>query len=537
MKNTRAKKAVCLGLSALLGASVLAGCAKGGDKGASAKGSPVTYAGEDIYPVQCSDTLKVWEPMNTLLTTRVSNFGETEVAKEIAKQSGINVTYVHPASGMETEQFNLMLASNELPDIVKADWYTYGGQKAINEKYILKLNDAIDTWAPNFKKLLESHQTLDKMVKTDEGNYYTMPFVREEASQCVYSGPVIRKDWLNDLGLDVPETIDDWEVMLQAFKDKKGASAPLAFLFPNLEDGFLIGAWNITDDYYLDDAGKVQYGPAEASYKDFLTKMNEWYQKGLLDANFSSIEYKILNGYMLNGNTGATFGLAGGGVGAWLDASKGKDGFDLIGAPYPVLHKGDRPQFGQREWEYVAAAGYCISDKCVNPELAVRFLDFGYSEKGKMLYNFGIEGKSYELDSAGKPQFTDFIFNNPDGVQVSTIFTEYSPASYSAPTVQSKTVQEAERTYDQQNEAVANWAETDAEKHMLPPIALTDEESSKITSTLTSIKTYKEEMAYSFIMGTKQLSEFDEYISQLHSMGLDEILSIYNDAVARYDKR
>ena len=154
-----------------------------------------------------------------------------------------------------------------------------------------------------------------------------------------------------------------------------------------------------------------------------------------------------------------------------------------------------------------------------------------------MLYNFGIEGKSYELDSAGKPQFTDFIFNNPDGVQVSTIFTEYSPASYSAPTVQSKTVQEAERTYDQQNEAVANWAETDAEKHMLPPIALTDEESSKITSTLTSIKTYKEEMAYSFIMGTKPLSEFDEYISQLHSMGLDEILSIYNDAVARYDKR
>ena len=103
--------------------------------------------------------------------------------------------------------------------------------------------------------------------------------------------------------------------------------------------------------------------------------------------------------------------------------------------------------------------------------------------------------------------------------------------------MQSKTVQEAERTYDQQNEAVANWAETDAEKHMLPPIALTDEESSKITSTLTSIKTYKEEMAYSFIMGTKPLSEFDEYISQLHSMGLDEILSIYNDAVARYDKR
>ena len=534
MKNS-VKKAACLGLSAMLGISALAGC--GNQSETVSKGSTITYSGDDIYPVQCDDTLTVWEPMNTLLTTRVSNFGETEVAKEIQKQSGIKVEYVHPASGMETEQFNLMLASNELPDIVKGDWYTYGGQKAINEKYIMKLNDAIDKWAPNFKKLLEGNKELDKMVKTDEGNYYTMPFIRNESSQCVYSGPVIRKDWLNDLGLSVPETIDDWEHMLQEFKDKKGASAPLAFLFPNLKDGFLIGAYGITDDYYLDDSGKVKYGPAESRYKDFLARMNSWYQKGLLDNNFSSIELKILNGYMLNGNTGATFGLAGGGVGAWLDAAKAQKGYDLAGAPYPVLNRGDRPQFGQREWEYVSVAGYSISEKCKNPELAVRFLDFGYSEKGKMLYNYGIEGKSYEFDSNGKPKFTDFIFNNPDGVPVSTIYTEYSAASYSAPTVQEKYVQEAERTYAQQNEAVAIWADNDAEKHLLPLIALTDEESSKISSVLTSIKTYKEEMAYSFIMGTKPIDDFDEYIAQLHSMGLDEVLDIYNKAVDRYDKR
>ena len=44
-------------------------------------------------------------------------------------------------------------------------------------------------------------------------------------------------------------------------------------------------------------------------------------------------------------------------------------------------------------------------------------------------------------------------------------------------------------------------------------------------------------MAYSFIMGTKPIDDFDEYIAQLHSMGLDEVLDIYNKAVDRYDKR
>lgn len=41
-------------------------------------------------------------------------------------------------------------------------------------------------------------------------------------------GPIVRKDWLDELGLDVPETIDDWEIMLKAFRDKKGASVGLA---------------------------------------------------------------------------------------------------------------------------------------------------------------------------------------------------------------------------------------------------------------------------------------------------------------------
>ena len=45
----------------------------------------------------------------------------------------------------------------------------------------------------------------------------------------VQSGPIIRADWLEELGLEVPQTIDDWTNVLTAFKEQKGAQAPLTF--------------------------------------------------------------------------------------------------------------------------------------------------------------------------------------------------------------------------------------------------------------------------------------------------------------------
>ena len=103
-----------------------------------------------------------------------------------------------------------------------------GPEKAIGDGYILKLNDLIDQHAPNLKKFLQENPDIDKMVKTDNGSYYAFPFIRGDEYLRVFQGPIIRKDWLDELGLPVPETIDDWTAMLRAFKEKKGAAAPFS---------------------------------------------------------------------------------------------------------------------------------------------------------------------------------------------------------------------------------------------------------------------------------------------------------------------
>ena len=44
-------------------------------------------------------------------------------------------------------------------------------------------------------------------------------------------------------------------------------------------------------------------------------------------------------------------------------------------------------------------------------------------------------------------------------------------------------------------------------------------------------------MTIAFIMGTKPLSEFDEFLYQLDNMKIDDVLNIYNDALKRYNNR
>ena len=192
---------------------------------------------------------------------------------------------------------------------------------------------------------------------------------------------------------------------------------------------------------------------------------------------------------MLNGKTGASYQLAGGGMGTWLRTAKanGDNELDLVGAPYPVLNKGDRPQLSQMDWQYTPLRSWGITKSCKNVELATRFLDYGYSDKGYMLYNYGTEGVTYEMKD-GKPVFTDFTLHNPDGKTISEILSRYAETTSSAPSLQ-------------------------------------------------DLQTYQAEMFYGFVMGTEDLGSWDEYLSRMDQIGASKAVEIYQKAVDRYTKR
>lgn len=243
-KHQSVKKVVGVGLAiSLAGGLVLAGCSKSATDSGNGSGGKDPAKGQaglgSSYPLQTTEGLTSWESLNNNATTFAPNLTDLPFGKQLEKETGVKVKYIHPSDNQTKEQFNLMIASNELPDTVEYDWtgrsagsYPGGPEKAIADKVIVPLNDIIDKYAPNLKKKLQADKELDKMIKTDSGKYYVFPMIRNP-SGLVFRGPIIRKDWLDDLGLQMPTTVDEWETVLKAFKEKKGATAPLSVTYVN----------------------------------------------------------------------------------------------------------------------------------------------------------------------------------------------------------------------------------------------------------------------------------------------------------------
>ncbi|GGF80825.1 sugar ABC transporter permease [Paenibacillus albidus] len=531
----RAKGILLLTVAAML-VGATAGCTKGNEPEGKQESENKTEGA--AYPISGDVKLTYWVPLNANTSATVKNLAETEFAKELKKRTGVEVEYIHPTAGREAEQFNLMIASGDLPDIIWYNWTQYPGgpEKAFSDGVITKLNDLQLKQAPNLSKYLQANPEINRMVTTDENSYYSFPFIRGDQSMLVSAGPVIRKDWLDDLGLQVPTTMDEWHTVLTAFKEKKGAEAPFSPYW-NIQSvlswGTFIGAYGITKGFYLDE-GKVKYGPIEPAYKEFITTMNQWFSEKLLDNNFATLDTKTVDANIMNGKSGATVASAASGVAKWTSAMKEKDPkFQVMGTPYPVLKKGDHPQFGQYSLPYTAF-GAAIAANSKHKEAAAKFLDYLYSEEGMRLANFGIEGISYTMDN-GKPVFTDLILNNPNKLPISQAMAQYTLSHDMGPFIQNPGVMQT--MLPAQAEAVKVWADTDADKHFLPPIFVAEEHQGELAKIMNEVTTYENEMLLKFIMGTEPISNFDNYVQQMKKLGIEKAISMQQAALERYNNR
>lgn len=62
--------------------------------------------------------ISCWMPLTSNMALYTSNYGETELAKELEKRTGVKVNYIHPPQGQESEKFSILVASSDLPDII-----------------------------------------------------------------------------------------------------------------------------------------------------------------------------------------------------------------------------------------------------------------------------------------------------------------------------------------------------------------------------------------------------------------------------------
>ncbi|WP_028562612.1 extracellular solute-binding protein [Paenibacillus pinihumi] len=495
--------------------------------------------GQPLYPIQTDIELSYWLQSPTTLKPSIHDI---PFYQEWQKRIGVPLRFSEVSPAQAGEAFSVLLSSGNLPDIIEYNWLSGipgGPEKALKDGYIIRLNELIDQYAPNLKTFLQAHPELDKLVKTDNGDYYAFPFLKEGGMTTQWAGPVLRKDWLEELELPVPETIDEWHTVLTAFKERKGAKVPLTFssqtnVLQGFLDGAFIGAFGVIRGFYIDE-GKVQYGPLQPGYKQFMATMSNWREEGLLDPNFSQNDRKTQDAHIMTGAAGATYS-SGANIDKWEAALQTEDKqAAFIFAPYPVLKHGDTPKFGQEAWLYGAEGSAAVSATSKHAKLAVQLLDYAYSEEGYLLFNYGTEGQSYTLKN-GKPELTELITNNPDHLSYLEALSLYTHTVNPGPYVGSKeligrlAITNEDHNYDR-------W-KTDNLKHVLPPVSISAEESNEYARIMTDVNTLVDETTLKVILGTVPAEEAHrDLAAKLDALGIQRALEIQQAAYNRFLNR
>jgi putative aldouronate transport system substrate-binding protein len=343
---------------------------------------------------------------------------------------------------------------------------------------------------------------------------------------------VIRQDLLDELGLETPSNLDELHDVLLAFKTTYDLDDPL-YMGNSIFDaaGFLMGAYDVVGDLYQVD-GQVKYGPLEDGFKTYLETMMTWYNEGILNADFFSYDdnpmSSVTEGKKVNGDIGV-FSAPASNLSAYCS-----DAAYYVGMPIMTDANGENHLTSATK-VVDTAKGMTITTGCENVELAVQWCDFWYSPEGQLLSNYGIEGNTFEYDDNGTPHWTDVLTNNADGMSLGIARQVYTTLTQQ-PGVCPKEI-EISLLDDNALAAVELWGSCADNAYEMPNVTLTSEESSRASQLLSDINTVNEETWYKILFGQKSIDDWDAYLESLHTMGIDEVIDIYQAALDRYNER
>ena len=479
-------------------------------------------------------SLTYWVELHPEAAKIMDSYNENEAYKAIQERTGISVEFLHPPLKQKREQFKLLIASGDLPDIIGSidhlGGYPGGQDKAITDNVWLRLNDVIKNNAPNYQLILDNYPEIRQSSISPEGNITSFDMVMSEPS-APWQGMIIRKDWLDLLNLPVPETIDEWEVALTGFKDTLHVEAPLNIRFDNalFRSQVFLGAWD-TGFCWINKEGSAEWGPSTEEYRSFLETFHCWYTKGLLDPEFAIRHDDSIERAMITGRMGACNVYY-----AWFDtflhSNKDDPRYDLAGTPYPVLRKGQSLHLSHflplNQQNHTV-----ITSSCNSPENAARFLDYGYSREGSYLLTYGIKDISYELIE-GIPYFSDLILKNPENIPYNTI--QYRYVMNHGPFLIDSGKDKAKKIPKKISQAQQLWS-TAGHDWMWPTIQYSKEEAESLTELSENLQSYSLNMTIRFIMGIEPLSNWEKYLVTLEKLGLGKMNQIHQQALDRYQE-
>lgn len=323
--------AVCLGCFAGCGSTEASSVSQASESDEVAK--PTSEEAEEISDVSADETdepetevseialpltneaveIEVWYAgsPNQMPYLDDGTYTNTVANKAICEATGIDIIFNTVSNENAVNAFNLMIASNDLPDIIDSftNFYTLGIDYAVvEEEIIYDLAPYLEDYVPNFYRILEENPDVKRDITTDTGiigGIYTMTTGNSYSGQ----GLSIRSDLLEAVAADVPVTYDEFEETLIAIYNETGVQGALIYL--NFFGQYFAGGFgtyaklttspDINYPLYQID-GQVIFAPLTEEYREYISTMQRWYEEKVIYQDYyvytspSDLESVILSG-------------------------------------------------------------------------------------------------------------------------------------------------------------------------------------------------------------------------------------------------
>ena len=443
--------------------------------------------------------------------------------------------------------FTLMIASGDYCDITNdaLNYYDTADQ-AYEDGIAVDLMEYPDS-VPNFMALMEKYPQIRTDLETLEGHILNMPRIDMPIGQAAENGLLIRKDWLDELGLDIPNSYDEMHDVLAAFKSSYNVTDPYVMPYQVLSPwglmsaGYGIPAVADANNFYVDlKTDKVELATISDAYYDYLCMFRDWYQEGLINPNFVSQASNIPDESIISTEQ----------TGIWFsDLSYIKNYQELLVSINPnaeLALMGDpgvdaqRSGYMEKQFTVAGSGGFSVSEQCDDVALALSWCDMWYDPALTQFINYGYEGETFDYDENGEPVLGGIIVNNDLGLP-SLKMANGVYLCTSGGFIYDLHKYDLEFT-DLQLEAYTKWIITADDPSTVVTAdfpggaKLTADEADAVTTAMGDINTHVGEMALKFVTGAVELTpeSYASYVTDIEGMRLQEALDAMQEAYDRY---
>jgi putative aldouronate transport system substrate-binding protein len=467
---------------------------------------------------------------------------------EITKRTNVSFEKTIVPMSDYNQKRSLLISSGDAPLIIPK---TYPGQETpfVASGAILPISDYVEHM-PNFLDKVEKwdlQAEIDNLRQAD-GKYYLLPGLHEEVWPDYTLA--VRTDIFEKNNIAIPKTWDEFETALKKLKEIYPDVTPFSDRWSTTGNGGALGALlNYaaasfgtvggfgTQNYitFDQDKKKFVYAGATKEYKEMLTYFNELIEKGLMDKESLSqtdetAKQKFVSGksFVISTNSQELVVMR-----DTMNKELGEGNFSIAKIPVP----------GGPEGQVMAGSrlenGIMINAKAKDDPNFIALLQFvdwlWYSDEGQELAKWGVEGTTYTKENGKRVLTSDinFLGLNPAGKKDLRVDFGMGTGTFAyggTTDLLQSTMSEEEVKFQDEMHATKKAAPVN------PPYPMEALDQEQATLLATPLMDTVRQNTAEFILGSRPLSEWDAYVSELNAKGMDKYLDLVNKAYKDYQK-